>query len=224
MSELKTTTSNSWSGAQAAALALFSLLLGISGGWLIRRSFAAQSPANVAPAAAPSEVTAQTPAANFNPVPAAPSTADLKQAADAQAAPLLERLKADPKNAALLAQLGNLYYDAKQYPAAITYYERSLQSQPSDASVGTDLGTAYWYTGNADGAIAQFTKVLAIAPTKPDTLFNLGIVKWQGKKDGQGAVAAWQKLLDTNPNYENREKVLQLIAQAQNKVRLLVLP
>ncbi|MGB2632465.1 MAG: tetratricopeptide repeat protein [Candidatus Acidiferrum sp.] len=218
MSELKTTTSNSWSGTQAVALAVFSLLLGISGGWLIRRSFASEVPASVevAPAAAPSGVSGPTAAANFNPLPAAPSTAELKQAADAQAAPLLERLKADPKNAALLAQVGNLYYDAKQYPAAIIYYEQSLKSQPSDTSVGTDLGTAYWYTGDADGAIARFTKVLAIAPTKPDTLFNLGIVKWQGKKDAQGAIAAWQKLLDANPNYENREKVLQLIAQAQN--------
>ena len=207
------------SGTQAAALAVFSLLLGISGGWLIRRSFAVQVPASVGvePASAPSGVSGQPAAANFNPVPTAPSAAELKQAADAQAAPLLEQLKADPQNAALLAQVGNLYYDAKQYPAAINYYERSLKSQPPDTSVGTDLGTAYWYTGDADGAIAQFTKVLAIAPSKPDTLFNLGIVKWQGKKDAQGAIAAWKKLLNANPNYENREKVLQLIAQAQNR-------
>jgi tetratricopeptide (TPR) repeat protein len=87
--------------------------------------------------------------------------------------------------------------------------------QPSDTWVETDLGTACRYTGDANGAIAQFIKVLAIAPTKPDTLFNLGIVKWQGKKDAPGAIAAWQKLLDANPNYENREKVLRLIAQAE---------
>ena len=83
--------------------------------------------------------------------------------------------------------------------------------------MGTDLGTAYWYTGDADGAIAQFTKVLAIAPTKPDTLFNLGIVKWQGKKDVQERSSLGRHLLDANPNYENREKVLQLVAQAQNR-------
>jgi tetratricopeptide (TPR) repeat protein len=141
----------------------------------------------------------------------------LKQAADAQTAPLLQQLKADPQNAALLAQVGNLYYDAKQYPAAIIYYEPSLKLQPSDTSVGTDLGTAYWYTGDADGAIAQFTKVLAIAPTKPATLFNLGIVKWQGKKDVQERSSLGRHLLDANPNYENREKVLQLVAQAQNR-------
>ena len=84
------------------------------------------------------------------------------------------------KNAALLAQVGNLYYDAKQYPAAIIYYERSLKSQPSDTSVGTDLGTAYWYTGDADGAIARFTKVLAIAPTQARHTFQSWYCKVAG--------------------------------------------
>jgi len=146
-----------------------------------------------------------------------PSPAELKQAADSQAAPLLEQLKAEPANGSLLTQLGNVYYDAKQYPTAIEYYERSLKLQPNDASVRTDLGTAYWYHGDPDTAIAQFTKALSLEPTKADTLFNLGIVKWQGKKDAQGAVAAWQKLLDTNPGYPNKESVLQLIAQAQGR-------
>ena len=54
-------------------------------------------------------------------------------------------------------------------------------------------------------------------PKKADTLFNLGIVKWQGKKDGPGAVAAWKKLLETNPAYPDKEAVLQLMAQAQQR-------
>jgi hypothetical protein len=33
--------------------------------------------------------------------------------------------------------------------------------------------------------------------------------------DIEKAVATWKKLLDTNPNYEGKDKVLQLIAQAQ---------
>lgn len=144
-----------------------------------------------------------------------PSPQQLKGAADTQAAPLLLQLKAEPANAGLLANLGNIYYDAKQYPAAIEYYERSLKLQPADTSVRTDLGTAYWYTGNADTAIAEFNKALSYNPQKADTLFNLGIVKWQGKKDGPGAVAAWKKLLETNPAYPDKEAVLQLMAQAQ---------
>ena len=36
--------------------------------------------------------------------------------ADAQAEPLLAQLKATPNDADLLYKIGNLYYDAQQYP------------------------------------------------------------------------------------------------------------
>ncbi len=45
---------------------------------------------------------------------------------------------------------------------------------------------------------------------------NLGVVEWQGKMDIDKAVATGQKLLDTNPNYEGKDKVLELMAQAKN--------
>jgi cytochrome c-type biogenesis protein CcmH/NrfG len=217
MTVLKTTTSTHWSNTQVFALAVVSLVLGVCGGLLIGKARA-----NAAPQAVATTEQSASPSGSVLPVPAgltsgaAPSAQELKQAADDQAAPLLEKLKSDPANASLLANLGNIYYDAKQYPAAIEYYERSLKSQPADTSVRTDLGTAFWYQGDADTAIAQFQKVLSYEPTKADTLFNLGIVEFQGKKDGKKAVAAWQKLLDTNPGYANKEKVVQLIAQAKN--------
>ena len=77
------------------------------------------------------------------------------------------------------------------------------------------MATAYWYMGNADSAIEEFNKELTYEPNKPNTLFNLGLVKWQGKMDINGAVADWQKLLDTNPNYEGKDKVEQMIAEAK---------
>jgi tetratricopeptide (TPR) repeat protein len=139
----------------------------------------------------------------------------MKQMADTQAAPIIEKLKSDPRNPGLLASVGNIYYDTQQYPTAIEYYARSLKEQPADTGVRTDMATAYWYTGNADTAIAEFQKSLSYEPTKANTLFNLGMVEWQGKMDIKAAVTAWQKLLDTNPNYEGREKVEHLIAQAR---------
>ena len=217
MTELRTTASKSWSAPQAAALALFSLVVGISVGWMVHKSRGRR-----APEAAPS---ASTPAPNVVPIgslppvlssaPPVPSPADLKAAADSQAGPLIEQLKADPANAALLSKVGNIYYDAKQYPVAIEYYERSLRSQPSDTSVRTDMGTAYWYNGDADTAIAEFQKVLSYEPTKANALFNLGVVKWKAKNDPAGAIAEWQKLLAMNPGFEAKAKVEEMIAQAQ---------
>ena len=202
-------TMEQWTSVQAYTLAVICLLVGIAGGWFIHGS---QSPA---------AAIAETPggsvpsAANASASSPAPTPAEMQKMADTQAAPLIEKLKSDPANAELLASIGNLYYDAQQYPTAIDYYQRALKSEPKNTGVRTDMATAYWFMGNADAAIAEFQKSLSYEPTKANTLFNLGIVEWQGKMDIDRAVATWQKLLDTNPNYEAKDKVLELMAQAK---------
>ena len=202
-----------WTSVQAYTLAVVCLLIGIAGGWFVRGSKAptasAQAEASV-PAGMDSGAASQMSTAGQTPTPA-----EMQQMADRQAAPLLEKLKSDPNNSGLLSSIGNVYYDAQQFPTAIEYYEKALKSQPGNADVRTDMATAYWYTGNADAAIAEFNKALAYQPNKANALFNLGIVQWQGKMDIDRAVATWQKLLATNPNYEGKDKVLELIAQAK---------
>ena len=209
MTELKTMSNENWTGSQAIGVALVSFVLGVGGGWFIRKS---QAPATAAAVVA---TAAQPAVSSAAALPARPPQEDLKKAAESEAAPLLAQLKTQPDTADLLVEIANLYYDAQEYPVAIEYYERSLKLQPANTGARTDMGTAYWYSGNADAAIAEFNKSLSYDPTKANTLFNLGIVKWQGKHDSAGALAAWQKLLAANPNYENREKVQQLIAEVK---------
>lgn len=193
-----------WTTIQAYTLAVVCLLLGIAGGWLLRGSQSA-APVENAAAATPGP-------ASLN---SQPTPEQMKQMGDAQAKPLLEKLKSDPNNAELLASIGNIYYDTQQYPVAISYYQQALKLAPANTGVRTDMATAYWYTGDADTAISEFKKSLSYEPNKANTLFNLGIVEWQGKMDIKAAVANWKKLLDTNPNYEGKDKVLDLIAQAE---------
>jgi len=208
MSDTKATTSAAWSSAQAYTIAVLCLLVGIAAGWFIRGSHS--------PAAAPVAASAATQSpAGMGDASAQPTPEQMKKMADAQAAPLVKQLESDPNNPDLLAKIGNIYYDTQQYPVAIDYYQRFLKLQPRNTNVRTDLATAYWYLGSVDSSIAEFDKALSYEPNKPNALFNLGVVKWQGKMDVNGAVAAWQKLLDTNPTYENKDKVEQLIAQAR---------
>jgi tetratricopeptide (TPR) repeat protein len=202
-----TTTSEVWSSMQVYTLASICLVAGIAGGWFIRGS--------QGPAGNPQVATVAAPVAGPDAAPAMPSPEQMKQMADTQVKPTLDRLQSDPNNLGLLAEAGNTYYDAQQYPTAISFYERALKVQPSNTSVRTDMATAYWYLGNADKAIEEFNKALSYDPKQANALFNLGIVKWQGKMDVDGALAAWNKLLETNPNYENKQKVMDLIAQAQ---------
>jgi cytochrome c-type biogenesis protein CcmH/NrfG len=129
--------------------------------------------------------------------------------------PLLEQLKTRPNDADLLVKIGNAYYDGKDYPNAIGYYQRALKLRPDNVNVRTDMATAMWYSGDADGAIQQYEVSLKYEPTHSQTLFNMGIVRWQGKKDAKGALQVWEKLLASNPGYADRPKVQQLIDQVK---------
>ncbi len=211
MSDTQPTPAILWTRERAALLATVCLLAGIGGGWLIHGP-------QVQTVAGANTASSSTPSVKSDSMAAPKPDPDRsKQMADAQAAPLLERLKSNPDNAELLTSLGNLYYDAQQYSVAVGYYGRSLKGKPSDAAVRTDMGTAYWYMGNADRAISELNKALTYAPNNSNTLFNLGLVKWRGKSDGAGALADWKKLLATNPNYQGKDKVEQMMTEVTQR-------
>ena len=215
--DAKNTSNPSFTSVQAYTLAVITLAIGIAVGYFARGSAPVSAPAETAQAAAaPAGMgggamgSAQLPGIGSM-QQQGPSPEMLAKAAE----PLVSQLKTNPNDFDTLAKLGNLYYDGQAYPQAIEYYEKAVKVQPNNADVWTDLGTSYWYNGNADKAIADFEKALAIRPNHPGTLFNLGIVRWQGKKDPKGAIVAWEKLLQTNPDYPQKDQVQMLIERAK---------
>jgi cytochrome c-type biogenesis protein CcmH/NrfG len=205
-STINSASSGAWTGTQAYVLAAFCLLLGVALGYLFRGSASvdtAQASASTSTSARPGVGQQQ---------PLDPNA----QAALAQAAaPLIEAVNKDSKDFDSLVKLGNLYYDGQQFPSAIQYYERALTIHPDNPDVRTDMGTAYWYTGNAEKALAAMEASLKYRPGHPQTLFNLGWVRWQGKQDPKGAIEAWQQLLKANPDYPQKQQVEQYIAKAK---------
>ena len=152
------------------------------------------------------------------PAAATVTTAPVPLADEGQLRAYREILARDPKNVAAAIGAGNLLYDAQRYSEAIGYYQQGFAGNPADINVSTDLGTALWYTGRADEALAQYDKSLAINPTHAQTLFNVGIVRNDGKRDHAGAVEAWERLLASNPAYPDATRVRSMIADARQKV------
>jgi tetratricopeptide (TPR) repeat protein len=113
---------------------------------------------------------------------------------------------------------GNRLYDARRYEEAIPYYQRALTFNADAINVSTDLGTALWYTGRADAALAQYDRSLAIDRTHAQTLFNVGVVRSDGKHDYAGAIDAWESLLKANPDYPGAANVRALVSDAQKKL------
>jgi cytochrome c-type biogenesis protein CcmH/NrfG len=156
-----------------------------------------------------------------------PSVMPVAQAAPSPSTPVVNEqelqayrdiLKNDPKNARAAIELANRLYDAARYAEAITYYQQAFALDPKNIAVSTDLGTALWYVGRADDALAQFDQSLALNAGHPQTLFNIGIVRSQGKSDHPGAVAAWEKLLELNPTYPEASRVRQMIDDSKARI------
>jgi len=205
-----------WTSTQAYVMAVLCLLVGCAVGYLLRGS--------VGGSTAPAPVAQQQgmPPAGMggNGQQQMPTPEQLKAMADKQAAPLLEQLKSKPNDPALLAQIGNAYYDVQIFPLAISYYQKALVADPKNVPVRTDMATALFYSGNLDQSIVEFDHALKDDPKNSNALFNRGIVKWQGKMDVNGAMADWTLLLKQDPNYEQADKVKMYITQAKKHANI----
>ncbi len=200
------TKSAGWTNTQVYVAIVVVLILGGIGGYLLHTSGTPAESSSATSTASPS-------------LPPSTITGAAQPPLDAQIKPLQQRLDANPKDVAALTEIGNIYFDASQWPAAIDYYTRALNETPRNPDVRTDMGIAYFYTGNSDRALKEFDQALKDDPRHAQTLFNVGIVKMNGKNDPKGAIVAWESLLKIDPTYPNRAKVESLMAEAKAKVK-----
>jgi cytochrome c-type biogenesis protein CcmH/NrfG len=203
------TASPSFQATHVYAMAAICLVLGLAIGYLVRGQQPSVSSPQPAAVASP---------ANPHAGAAGHLTLEqIKQIADKQAAPLLDKLKSDPNNPALLAQLGAIYHTSHQFKEAADYYGRAVKADPKNVALRTKLASSLFRGEDPDGAIAQLNQGLSLDPKDANSLFDLGMIKWQGKQDARGALAAWRLLLKTNPQLDPQRKatVQKLIADLQ---------
>jgi tetratricopeptide (TPR) repeat protein len=174
---------------ESIAFAVAGMCFGVILGWVLATQEASRS-STAPPAPAAAAPPAAAPAAANQPPPLDQARVQQLQAA----------IQKDPNNASNYAQLGNIYFDAQQWPGAIDSYERSLKLNPKDPDVSTDLGVSYYYTNRTDEALAQFERSLALNPRHTKTLLNKGIVLAFGKEDLKAAADEWKKVVEIAPD------------------------
>ena len=204
------TTPGAWTATQAYVMATLCLVVGLAIGYLFRGS---QSPVV---AKAPQLATASSAAPATSQMP---SLEQMKHMADTKAQPLLEKLKTDPNNSELLFHVGTIYKATHQFKEAIPYYDKAAKIDPNNSAARTELASCMYYTGDIDGALSQLQQSLQHNPKDANSLFNLGVIKWQGKQDASGALAAWQELLKSNPQLsaERKTTVQRMIANVKQQ-------
>jgi tetratricopeptide (TPR) repeat protein len=138
---------------------------------------------------------------------------------DQQLAALIQMSMEDPQNAEIQAEIGNIYFDHKEYDKAIIYYQKSLDLRPGNPNVETDLATCFHYTGRNDEALILLDKVIKNRPDFPQALYNKGIVLIHGKNDIEGGIAAWEELLKSDLEPARRAELEQSIQRLKSSIR-----
>jgi cytochrome c-type biogenesis protein CcmH/NrfG len=199
------------SSSRVYTLAVAALVLGLALGYFVVGKKTTPA-APVATATPPAVHTGMPPGGH-----PMPTMEQMKAMADVKAAPLLAALKDKPKDPKLLAQVAALYASTHQFKEAVNYYRQSLQVDPKNVNTRTELASSLYYSGDVDGALRELQDALKEKPNDVNALFNLGMIRYKGKDDSAGAIAAWQQLLKTHPDLDRKQAVEQLIAEAQQK-------
>jgi cytochrome c-type biogenesis protein CcmH/NrfG len=207
---LPTQSASGLSASRVYQLCAAAVIVGLALGYFVVGAKKAPTPARTA---APASMPGILPGGH--PVP---TMEQMRAMADVKAAPLLEKLKGDPKNAQLLTQVAALYNSTHQFKDAANYYNKALQVDPKNAVARTDLASSLYYQGDADGAISELQKALKYSPNEVNALFNLGMIRFKGKDDAAGAIAAWEQLLKAHPDLDRKATVEQMIAEATQKI------
>jgi tetratricopeptide (TPR) repeat protein len=176
---------------ESVAFGLAGIAFGLIAGWVIGTE---QTSVRPAPPAATSQAAA--------PAPAAGSSDSTPRAAvldESQVTALKNVAEREPASIKPRIELANLYFDAERYDDAIRWYGDALKLGPNDVNVSTDLGVCYYYTNQPDKALQQFEHSLKLDPKHAKTLLNVGIVRAFGKQDLDGALKAWEQVVQLAP-------------------------
>ena len=120
---------------------------------------------------------------------------------------------ADPKNHAALVDLGNAYFDSKQFQKAVDAYGKALAIKPDDPNVLTDQGVMYRDLGQFDKALAAFQKANKLQPAHLPSLLNIGVVYAFDLHKPDEAAKAWNKVIAAAPTSEQANQARQMLSQ-----------
>ena len=123
------------------------------------------------------------------------------QVDQAQVAALMTKISANPKDAAALTALGDVYFQAGDYNTAGGWMAKVVALQPKDVKAHLALGAAQFNLGNVAAAEKEWKRVVVLAPRNVEAYYDLGFLYLSKKpSDTAAARAAWSKVVEIAPN------------------------
>ena len=71
----------------------------------------------------------------------------------------MQTIRLQPHYAEAYSDLGQIYYDRKEYDKAIYYFKKFIQLNPNDANIYYNLGDVYIGKGDKENVLKQIIKL-----------------------------------------------------------------
>jgi tetratricopeptide (TPR) repeat protein len=127
-----------------------------------------------------------------------------------------EALSKNPEDLNTLIGLGNLLMDDKRFAEAVDAYQKALKIAPDNANVRVDMGTCYLNIKQPEKAVEEFKKALEYHPNHINALTNMGVALAYDIKDFDGALEAWEKVLELAPDHQIVPRIRQEIERIKS--------
>lgn len=114
----------------------------------------------------------------------------------------------DPKDAFALFELGESFFQANQWEAAITWFSKLLELDPNNVHALTDVGTSNFELGRMDEAEQTWLAALQLAPDDAQVHYNLGFLYANVEPpDFEAAIREWERVVQLEPESDLAQTV-----------------
>ncbi len=134
-----------------------------------------------------------------------------------------KKAKPDPytqeKLAAKHDELGELYFQYKQYQEAIPHYEKALELTSRKTEMKMKLVECYLKSNDIDRAVTILKQIIAASPQFIPARLKLGLVYYKTKKSVE-AIEQWESVLLRDPQNLIAKKYLQMTQESGSNLSL----
>ena len=93
-------------------------------------------------------------------------------------------LRKNPDDVKALVEMGNVYYDTKNFSDAVGFYDKALAKDSTLVDVAVDRAVALDQAGHADQAVRDLESIVARHPDHAIASFDLAVIyEFQGRKE-----------------------------------------
>ena len=130
---------------------------------------------------------------------------------------LMQKITANPKDAASLSALADIYFQAGDYKNSAVFSQKVIEVTPKDATAYVALGAAQFNQGQTADAKASWVKAIALNPKNAEAHYDLGFLYLSGDKpDKAAAKKEWATVIAIDPKSDIAKTVQTHLASLES--------